>query len=254
MAGQRAAARAMRCWPKRCGRCIFRTIGASFSQDLSPAFELEDRSRDLYGRALPGAEFSASAHACVFQRGENLFGPMQQPGDRRNYQGRSYDYIAFDELIFALHLGGIQLYVSFAQPPGQPGTRGSYARRHQPRRIGHGLDQEQFITPAPPLTPIVEQFCIPHRRWLGNRACAIRIIIPSTVFDNQKVVGTRPAIWPTSRYLPGGVAGVLSGSWDSFDGQVFGEWKNDPAHYADRRYTDVIRPLPSRALAHLPVT
>ena len=35
----------------------------------------------------------------------------------------------------------------------------------------------------------------------------------------------------------------LYGSWDSFSGQVFTEWKNDPAHYQDRQYTHVIDPF-----------
>lgn len=33
---------------------------------------------------------------------------------------------------------------------------------------------------------------------------------------------------------------LLYGDWDSFEGQVFVEWKNDPTHYQDRRWTHVI--------------
>ena len=36
---------------------------------------------------------------------------------------------------------------------------------------------------------------------------------------------------------------LLYGSWDSFSGQVFREWKNDPSHYADGRHTHVIDPF-----------
>ena len=36
---------------------------------------------------------------------------------------------------------------------------------------------------------------------------------------------------------------LLYGSWDSFTGQVFREWKNDPAHYKDRAHTHVIDPF-----------
>lgn len=35
----------------------------------------------------------------------------------------------------------------------------------------------------------------------------------------------------------------MYGSWDSFDGQVFSEWRNDPAHYQDHRWTHVIDPF-----------
>jgi len=36
---------------------------------------------------------------------------------------------------------------------------------------------------------------------------------------------------------------LLYGSWDSFSGQVFTEWRNDPAHYEDQRWTHVIKPF-----------
>ena len=36
---------------------------------------------------------------------------------------------------------------------------------------------------------------------------------------------------------------LLYGSWDSFDGQVFTEWRNDPEHYKDERWTHVIEPF-----------
>ena len=73
--------------------------GILFRKTYPQLSELEDRSRDLYARAIPGAEFSAAAHAWTFPGGAKIyFGSMQHPKDRRNYQGRSYDYIAFDEL------------------------------------------------------------------------------------------------------------------------------------------------------------
>ena len=36
---------------------------------------------------------------------------------------------------------------------------------------------------------------------------------------------------------------LLYGSWDSFSGQVFTEWRNDPKHYEDQRWTHVIAPF-----------
>ena len=36
---------------------------------------------------------------------------------------------------------------------------------------------------------------------------------------------------------------LLYGSWDSFSGQVFTEWRNDPNHYEDQRWTHVIAPF-----------
>ena len=41
---------------------------------------------------------------------------------------------------------------------------------------------------------------------------------------------------------------LLYGSWDSFSGQVFTEWRNDPNHYEDQRWTTSSRRSPSEAL------
>lgn len=36
---------------------------------------------------------------------------------------------------------------------------------------------------------------------------------------------------------------LLYGDWNSFQGQVFREWRNDISHYSDRRWTHVIEPF-----------
>ena len=44
---------------------------------------------------------------------------------------------------------------------------------------------------------------------------------------------------------------LLYGDWDSFNGQVFTEWRNDPAHYEDQRWTHVIKPFRIPAHWHI---
>lgn len=36
---------------------------------------------------------------------------------------------------------------------------------------------------------------------------------------------------------------LLEGNWDAFEGQVFTEWRDDPDHYDDRKWTHVIKPF-----------
>lgn len=36
---------------------------------------------------------------------------------------------------------------------------------------------------------------------------------------------------------------LLEGNWDAFEGQVFTEWRDDPDHYEDRKWTHVIKPF-----------
>lgn len=134
--------------------------GILFRKTYPQLSELEDRSRDLYARAIPGAEFSAAAHAWTFPGGAKIyFGSMQHPKDRRNYQGRSYDYIAFDELT---HFTWEEYSYMFSRNrPAGPGTRVYMRAATNPGGIGHSWVKARFITPAPPLTPIVEHFRIP---------------------------------------------------------------------------------------------
>ncbi len=217
--------------------------GILFRKTYPQLSELEDRSRDLYARAIPGAEFSAAAHAWTFPSGAKIyFGSMQHPKDRRNYQGRSYDYIAFDELT---HFTWEEYSYMFSRNrPAGPGTRVYMRAATNPGGIGHSWVKARFITPAPPLTPIVEHFRIPAPDGHFEEGVRSRIFVPSTVFDNQKLLAHDPGYLSNLALLPEAVRrALLYGDWDSFDGQVFAEWRNDPAHYDDRRFTHVIRPF-----------
>ena len=71
-----------------------------------------------------------------------------------------------------------------------------------------------------------------------------RIFIPSTIFDNPALLKNDPGYLNNLASLPEAEKqALLYGSWDSFSGQVFTEWRNDPAHYEDQRWTHVIKPF-----------
>ena len=72
-----------------------------------------------------------------------------------------------------------------------------------------------------------------------------RVFIPSSVFDNPALLENDPDYLASLASLPEAEKqALLYGSWDSFSGQVFTEWRNDPAHYQDQRWTHVIAPFP----------
>ncbi len=61
--------------------------------------ELIDRSYALYKSAYPSAKYHGTEHCWTFASGAKIyFGSMQFTKDRQNYQGKRYDFIAFDEL------------------------------------------------------------------------------------------------------------------------------------------------------------
>lgn len=205
--------------------------------------ELVDRSRELYSSAYPDAVYNDSKHFWRFPSGAKIyFGAMQHTKDRINYQGKRYDFIAFDELT---HFTWEEYSYMFSRNrPSGSGTRCYIRATTNPGGIGHSWVKERFITAAPPLTPIktTMQVAGPDGKMIEMERS--RIFVPSTVFDNERLLENDPNYLANLSLLPEKEKrALLYGDWDSFAGQVFSEWKNDPSHYDDRLQTHVIKPF-----------
>ena len=205
--------------------------------------ELVERSEMLYPRAIRGAKYNESKHRWSFPSGSMIyFGSMQYTKDRLKYQGKHYDFIAFDELT---HFTWDEYSYMFSRNrPGGPGTRVYMRATTNPGGIGHGWVKSRFVTAAPPMTPITEKFNVvtPEGKIIeGSRK---RIFVPATVFDNQELLHNDPEYIMKLAAMPEAERkALLYGDWDSFSGQVFTEWRNDPGHYQDQRWTHVIAPF-----------
>ena len=205
--------------------------------------ELVDRSRELYLKAYPKAVYNDSKHFWLFPSGAKIyFGAMQHTKDRINYQGKRYDFIAFDELT---HFTWEEYSYMFSRNrPSGEGTRCYIRATTNPGGIGHSWVKERFITCAPPLTPVKTkvQIASPEGKMIEMERS--RVFVPSTVFDNGELLKNDPNYLASLSLLPEKEKkALLYGDWDSFAGQVFSEWKNDPSHYADRVFTHVIKPF-----------
>lgn len=205
--------------------------------------ELVDRSRTLYLGAFPSAKYNSSGHFWTFPSGAKIyFGTMQYTKDRQNYQGKRYDFIGFDELTH-FTFDEYSYMFSRSRPSGE-GTRVYIRATANPGGIGHAWVKERFITPAPPSTPIREFYETVAPDGSVLRQSRERIFIPASVFDNEELLKLDPNYLANLSMLPASEkAALLYGSWDSFDGQVFPEFKNDPAHYKDHLFTHVIEPF-----------
>lgn len=205
--------------------------------------ELMDKAFRCYPRICPNARFREAHHTWLFPSGAKIyFGAMQHTNDRFKYQGRAYDYIAFDELT---HFTQEEyLYLLSRNRASGPGTRVYLRASANPGGIGHNWVKARFLTPKPPMQTIWESVSLhtPDGNTLETRRS--RIFIPSTVFDNQILLQNDPAYAARLAALPDAdQRALLYGDWDAFAGQVFAEWRNDPAHYEDRRGTHVITPF-----------
>lgn len=217
--------------------------GIIFRKTYPQLSELIDRSRDIYGKAYPKARYNSTEHFWRFPSGAKIyFGSMQYTKDRINYQGKRYDFVAFDELT---HFTWEEYSYMFSRNrPSGPGTRVYIRATTNPGGIGHGWVKDRFITAATPMTPIESVMEVPDPSGKLIRMKRRRIFVPSTVFDNKALLQNDPNYLANLAMLPEAERNaLLYGSWDSFDGQVFREWRNDSAHYDDQRWTHVIRPF-----------
>lgn len=205
--------------------------------------ELMDRSTELYTRAFPDAQFSESRHVWTFSSGAKIyFGSLQYPKDRLNYQGKRYDFIDFDEL--TQFRWEEYSYLFSRNRPNGPGTRCYIRAQANPGGVGHGWVKERFITAGPPMRTIWDPVTIRLPNGREERRWSSRIFVPSTVFDNRILLENDPAYLTRLASMPEQERrALLYGDWDSFSGQVFTEWRNDPVHYRDRRGTHVIAPF-----------
>lgn len=61
--------------------------------------ELIDKTLNYYPRIYPKAKYNGSSHTWRFPSGAQIiFGSLNRPQDKIQYQGQAYDFIAFDEL------------------------------------------------------------------------------------------------------------------------------------------------------------
>lgn len=205
--------------------------------------ELIDKSLRYYPRVYPGAKFNASSHTWTFPSGAKIrFGSLPHPQDRTSFQGLCYDFIGFDELT---HFSREEyMYLLSRNRPGGPGTRCYVRATANPGGIGHGWVKERFITAGPPGRTVWESYPILFPDGHTEVRRRSRVFIPSTVFDNEILLRNDPEYLTRLASLPeADRKALLYGDWDSFSGQVFLEWRNNPAHYRDRIGTHVISPF-----------
>lgn len=206
--------------------------------------ELIDKSLLIYPRAIPGAKYNSTTHTWTFPSGAKIiFGSMNHRQDRINYQGKAYDFIGFDELTHFEYDEYTYLY-SRCRPNG-PGTECYIRATTNPGGKGHNWVKDRFITAAPPMTPIIEDVEVTDNKGKKIHIKRDRVFVPATVFDNQKLLENDPSYIASLGMLPEAEKqALLYGSWSSFSGQVFTEWRNDPKHYDDRKWTHVVNPFP----------
>ena len=141
--------------------------------------ELIGKSLSYYPRVFPRAKFNETRHRWTFPSGATVeFGAMHRTQDKLKYQGRAWDYIAFDELT---HFTWEEYSYLFSRNrPNGPGTRVYMRATANPGGIGHGWVKERFITAAPSGTRIVSKMDI--KRPDGSKEGNVTILLNNQMF------------------------------------------------------------------------
>lgn len=205
--------------------------------------ELIEKSLNYYPAAFPGCRFNDAKHAWTFPSGAKIvFGSMQHSKDKTNYQGKAYDFIAFDELTHFTYEE--YTYLLSRNRANGPGTRTYMRASANPGGIGHGWVKERFITASPPMKTIWEKIILEYPDGSLGTQWMSRIFVPAKVTDNQILLSNDRKYMAKLAAMPEAEKrALLYGDWDSYSGQFFTEWRDKPEHYLDRQWSHVIEPF-----------
>lgn len=212
--------------------------GIIFRKTYPQCAELISKSLYYYKKAYPNAKYNHSAHVWTFPSGAKIsFGNMHHIKDRINYQGRAFDFIAFDELT---HFTFDEYsYMRSRNRPKGPGTRCYIRGATNPGGIGHAWVKKMFIEGRKPFKTYEKKIDIDGHVFTRTSA-----FIPATVYDNQALLTNDIAYLARLGDMPEAEKkALLYGDWDTFSGQVFIEFRNNPDGYETRKYTHVIKPF-----------
>ena len=218
--------------------------------------ELIEKSQRYYSVAFPKARYNEAKHTWTFPSGAKIvFGSMQHSKDKLNYQGKAYDFIAFDELTHFTY--DEYIYLKSRNRPNGPGTRCYIRSTANPGGVGHGWVKERFITAGKPMETIWEKVNVHYPDGRSEEKWSSRVFVPSSVFDNKILLENDPDYLARLASMPEAEKNaLLYGDWDSFSGQYFAEWRDSPDiklcnkagispedALKQRRFTHVIEPF-----------
>jgi len=175
--------------------------------------ELIDRSMELFPRVIPGTRYQEQKKRWIFPSGaQYYFGAMEHEKDKYKYQGREYQYIAFDEL--TQFQESQYLYLHSRCRTSDADIRCYIRASSNPGGEGHGWVKARFIDNGP------------YQRVVDSETGLDRMFIPSRVYDNKILMQNDPMYIKRLQSLPeDDRRALLEGDWDVYAGQYFREFR-----------------------------
>lgn len=205
--------------------------------------DLIDKSYSIYKKIYPKAKFNETKHTWTFPSGAKVqFGSLFRTQDKHKYQGLQYDFIGFDELT---HFTWEEYsYLLSRNRAGGAGTKVFMRCTGNPGGIGMGWVKKYFVEAGTPGKTIWDKYKYITPTGELKKIWKSKIFVQSSVFDNKHLLENDPMyIHRLASLSENDKNALLYGLWDSFEGQVFTEWRDDVEHYEDRVFTHVIHPF-----------
>lgn len=183
--------------------------------------------------------YIAGRHDWEFPNGSAIhFRHCQSPDDVRRYQGAEIHRLYIDELTH-WPLGMFTYLKTRVRASKALGIKPLAKCTTNPGGIGHSWVKKRFIDPAPPLTTIRETV---RSEALGGKEYEMtRVYIPAKATDNPYL--NESYIFELEQKPKEIRDALLNGSWDSYEGQVFSEFVDNPDGYDSHVRTHVIAPF-----------
>ena len=189
--------------------------------------ELQNNHIEQLTAELAGfAKYNRSDKMFRFPNGSTIsFGYCANEGDLGQYQGAEYDVVFIDEAgqLQESWIRKINLCVR--------GTNGFPKRTYytlNPGGPGHAYFKRVFV----------------DRNFNPDERPDDYFFIQAKVEDNKALMDTQPDHLVGLENLPPALrAAWKEGRWDVYEGQFFEDFRDDPEHYQDRRWTHVIEPF-----------
>lgn len=172
------------------------------------------------------ARYNKSDKKFVFFNGSTIsLGYCANDSDLDQYQGAEYDVLFLDEA-GQLEEGWIKKINACVRGANMFPKRTYYTLN--PGGPSHGYFKRLFV----------------EKRYVEGENPEDYSFIQALVMDNAALLELQPDYLKQLEVLPEKLRQAwLYGSWDVYEGQVFEEFKDIPANYADRRWTHVIDPF-----------
>lgn len=202
--------------------------------------ELEDTDIKEANASYPKeiAKYNAGRHEFTLKNGSKiLFRHCENEADRFNYSGIEIQFLYFDELT-SFEQTIYDFLKTRMRAKKSLGVVPIVRSATNPGNIGHGWVKKMFVDAGPYMSIQTQEI---YSEALHKTKKVRTQYIPALAMENPFI--TEDYIFELEQKPEALRNALLNGDWDSFEGQVFTEFVNNPEHYKDGIGTHVIEPF-----------